>query len=421
MKAEKLFNKNFVIIGIGQFISMFGNSMQRFAFSLYILDLTGSAAVFSLIISLSILPAIFLAPIGGALADRMSKKRMMVFLDFCCTIILSFFAVFIYGNDQQILWIGILIFTLSIINSVYEPTVRASIPSVIAPEHYTAGNSMISQISALTMLLGPISAGFLYGIFGLKAILFINLSSFLVSGVMELFLTIPFEKAEMTASPIVTYAKDIEATLKFLSRDKPFVLYILFIAAGLNLFMTPLYTVGVPYVEKIILDVSDQLYGISEGILGIGMIVGAIFSTTVAKYNPFEKLHRLFIFMAVGILGMGLCLTPWVLGSDQTHLIAYGWFTFSGFILMFFVANVNIQSLTFIQLQIPQNLMGKTMALTTALSTAFMPIGQILFGQLYDQLNSGLVGIYLIITGLTFGVAKILHYMNDCRLETKQA
>ncbi|PKM71077.1 MAG: hypothetical protein CVU92_10310, partial [Firmicutes bacterium HGW-Firmicutes-17] len=94
---------------------------------------------------------------------------------------------------------------------------------------------------------------------------------------------------------------------------------------------------------------------------------------------------------------------------------------FSGFILMFFVANVNIQSLTFIQLQIPQNLMGKTMALTTALSTAFMPIGQILFGQLYDQLNSGLVGIYLIITGLTFGVAKILHYMNDCRLETKQA
>ncbi len=421
MKAEKLFNKNFVIIGIGQFISMFGNSMQRFAFSLYILDLTGSAAVFSLIISLSILPAIFLAPIGGAIADRMSKKRMMVVLDFCCTIIIAFFAAFIYGNDQQILWIGILIFVLSIINSVYEPTVRASIPSVIAPEHYNAGNSMISQISALTMLLGPISAGFLYGILGLKVILIINMISFFVSGVMELFLTIPFKKSKMNASPLVTYAKDIKATLRFLSRDKPFVLYILFIAAGINLFMTPLYTVGVPYVEKIILGVSDQLYGISEGILGIGMIVGAIFSTTVAKYNPFEKLHRLFIFMGVGILGMGLCLTPWVLNSDPTHLTAYSWFTIFGFILMFFVANVNIQSLTFIQLQVPQNLMGKTMALTTALATAFMPIGQILFGQLYDQLNSGLVGIYLIITGLTFGVAKILHHMNDCRLDTEQA
>jgi len=65
--------------------------------------------------------------------------------------------------------------------------------------------------------------------------------------------------------------------------------------------------------------------------------------------------------------------------------------------------------------------MGKTMTLTTALSTAFMPIGQIIFGQLYDKLSSGLFGIYLIITALTFGVAKILQYMNDCRFDTEQA
>ncbi|WP_303871102.1 hypothetical protein [Acetobacterium wieringae] len=78
---------------------------------------------------------------------------------------------------------------------------------------------------------------------------------------------------------------------------------------------------------------------------------------------------------------------------------------------MFFIANINIQSLPFIQLQVPQYLMGKTMALTTV----FIPIG-----QLFDQLNSGFVGIYLIITGLTFGMVKIIKYMNVCRLETKQ-
>lgn len=88
---------------------------------------------------------------------------------------------------------------------------------------------------------------------------------------------------------------------------------------------------------------------------------------------------------------------------------------------MFFVANVNIQSLTFIQQQVPPNLMGKTMTLTTALSTAFMPIGQVLFGQIYDKLSSGLIGIYLLIMGVTFGFAKIIHHMNNCRIETKQA
>ncbi|MBC3889534.1 MFS transporter [Acetobacterium paludosum] len=409
MEATKLFNKNFTLIGIGQLISMFGNSLQRFAFSLYILDLTGSAALFSLIISLAILPTIILAPIGGAIADRMSKKRIMVVLDFCCAMIIGFFTVFIYGHNNQILWIGMLIFALSTVNSIYEPTVRASIPSVIPKEHYNAGNSMVSQISALTMLLGPISAGFLYGFFGLQVILVINMVSFFVAGVMELFLLIPFKKTKMEASPIVTYISDIKSTLVFLSRDKPFVLYLLFIAAGINLFMTPLYTVGVPYVEKIVLGVSNQLYGTSEAILGIGMIVGAMLSTTIAKYNPFEKLHRLFVFMGLGILGMGLCLTPWILGSTIT---AYGLFTFFGFILMFFVANVNIQSLTFIQQQVPPNLMGKTMALTSALSTAFMPIGQVLFGQLYDKLSSGLIGIYILVMILSLGFAKIIYRMN---------
>jgi len=123
------------IIIIGQLISMFGNAIQRFAFSLYILELTGSAALFSLIISLAILPSIFLAPIGGAIADRMNKGRIMVALDFCCSIIMGGFAVFIYGNDNQILWVAILMFVLSTINSIYEPTVRASIPSVVSKEH----------------------------------------------------------------------------------------------------------------------------------------------------------------------------------------------------------------------------------------------------------------------------------------------
>ncbi len=421
MKENQLFNKNFIIIGIGQFISMFGNSMQRFAFSLYILDLTGSAALFALIISIAIIPTIILAPIGGAIADRASKKRIMILLDFCCAAIIGISSIFIYGNPHQILGIGVLIFVLSTINSIYEPTVRASIPSVIAKEHYTAGNSMVSQISALTMLLGPISAGFLYGFYGLQTILIINMLSFLISAIMELFLTIPFEKTKMESSPIVTYLNDIKATLKFLYYDRPLVLSFLFICSGINLFMTPLYTVGVPYVEKVTMGISNELYGISEAILGIGMIFGALLSPLIARRNPFEKIHRLFLLMGIGILGMGFCLTPWLMDNSPTHLAAYGLFTFFGFILMFFVANVNIQALTFIQLQVPQNQMGKTMALTTALSTIFMPVGQIIFGQLYDRLNSELIIIYILVTALTFGLAKIIHHLNNSCLDVKQA
>lgn len=90
----KLLNKNFTIMVVGQFISLFGNSLQRFALSLLILDMTGSAAIFSFIIALTFLPQIFIAPFGGAIADRINKQKIMVFLDSFSGLFLLFFCYF---------------------------------------------------------------------------------------------------------------------------------------------------------------------------------------------------------------------------------------------------------------------------------------------------------------------------------------
>ena len=57
-------NKNFLIIVIGQIISLFGNAIQRFSMSLYLLEFTGSAAVFSQILAISTIPYIIFAPIA---------------------------------------------------------------------------------------------------------------------------------------------------------------------------------------------------------------------------------------------------------------------------------------------------------------------------------------------------------------------
>ena len=68
-------NKNFVIIVIGQIISLFGNAIQRFSMSLYLLEFTGSAAVFSQILAISTIPYIIFAPIAGKLSDSVNRKK----------------------------------------------------------------------------------------------------------------------------------------------------------------------------------------------------------------------------------------------------------------------------------------------------------------------------------------------------------
>ena len=79
---RKIFTRNFTFITIGQAVSMFGTAILKFTISLYILDITGSAAVFGTVTAISLIPQFFLSPLGGVLADRKNKRNMMVALDF---------------------------------------------------------------------------------------------------------------------------------------------------------------------------------------------------------------------------------------------------------------------------------------------------------------------------------------------------
>ena len=69
---QRLFTKNFALLVLGQASSLFGNYILRLALSMYVLEATGSAAVFAGILSAATVPTILLSPLGGVLADRKS-------------------------------------------------------------------------------------------------------------------------------------------------------------------------------------------------------------------------------------------------------------------------------------------------------------------------------------------------------------
>lgn len=67
---EKLFNRNFSFLILGQVSSLLGNLTLKFALSMYILEQTGSASLFAGLLAASMVPTILLSPFGGVLADR---------------------------------------------------------------------------------------------------------------------------------------------------------------------------------------------------------------------------------------------------------------------------------------------------------------------------------------------------------------
>lgn len=407
----KLFHKNFTLLIIGQFISLFGNSLQRFSLSLLILDLTGSAAVFSLILAITFLPQIFIAPFGGAIADRFSKQKIMVFLDlFSGVFLLLFTLLFFRHSSVSMLTVAVLMCLLSIIQSIYEPSVRAAIPAVTSPKYFNQANSAVSVVTSLTALSGPVAAGFLYGLSGVLPIFIINIISFLCSAIMELFLVIPDTKKKENISAAV-FLSDLRQTFSYLTKEKPVILQMIFLSCSFNLFLTPIYTVGFPFVEKIILGVSNELYGISEGFAGAGMIAGALLTGFFSKKMPFTKLYVYFTEIIFLVLGMGFCTLPFLLKISGASYLPYVLFTAFGFLFAVLTAIINILCMTYMQFEIPIAFMGKSMALITALSTALMPVGQIVFGGLYDMFSSAVWILYLIVAIICTLLTVVTYYL----------
>ena len=81
MKKTEWLNRNFVFLLLGQISSLIGNGTLKFALAMYVLERTGSAAVFAGMLSAAMLPTIVLSPFGGVLADRMNRRTLMIALD----------------------------------------------------------------------------------------------------------------------------------------------------------------------------------------------------------------------------------------------------------------------------------------------------------------------------------------------------
>ena len=375
---SRLFQRDFTIMILGQIISLFGNAILRFSLSLYVLEVTGSAAVFGTILAVSMIPTVLLSPFGGVLADRLPKQKIMTILDFV-TAGLSVFYDAVYGSAGNLAAVTIFMILLTLIQAFYQPSVQASIPLLASQEQLMAANGIVMQVQALAGLLGPILAGMLYGIGGVKPILAARAVCFFLSAVMELFLRIPHEKREADGSPVRMALLDLKGAVTYLIRENTCLFKLLIVVAGINLFLSALFIIGLPYLVKIYLGMSAQAYGFAEAAMGMGSILGGLVSGLAGKKIPFKHSHYF-------LLGTPLLLIPviLILLFQAPGKMIYAVLLFSVMIGMGFAALFTIAAQTFIQKSTPVHMLGKVGAFVSTICVCALPIGQAMYGGLFE-------------------------------------
>ena len=236
---KKITSKNFILVVIGQIISLFGNAILRFALPLYLLQETGSAALFGLISACSFIPMIVLSPIGGIIADRVNKRNIMVALDYS-TAGVTLALTLLLGHMNIVVLLLVSMVFLYGIQGAYQPTVQASIPALVPEDKLMTGNAIINMINSLSSLLGPILGGILFAFHGLTPILVVSILCFIFSATMELFIKIPFTKLQSNGNVIKIGLADFKESFPFIKVEQPNVWKVSLVVASINLFISAL-------------------------------------------------------------------------------------------------------------------------------------------------------------------------------------
>lgn len=405
------FSRNFQIMLVGQIITLFGSAILRFALSLYILDLTGSAEIFATLLAVSTIPTIFLSPIGGAIADRMNRRNLMVYFDFINGIVVSVLAVFLYSGQSSIVLIGVVMTVLSIVSTFYHPTVQASIPVLVENDHLLKANGLVSGVTALTNFAGPVIGGLLYAVSGINAIVVVTCVSFFLSAIILLFLHIPYEKGAKTAGAIKAILLDLKEGLAYVGKGNPFLLKIIIIAAAMNLFITPLFLVGIPYMIKIVMGMKDSYFGFTQGGISLSMIIAAVAISALSSKLRVNNLYLWFVGSGLFIVPMAVTIHPQLVVPGQAGIIPYLLFSLCTMVVMFIITIINIFIMTMLQKETPNHLLGKVMAILTAISTCAVPIGQILFGSLIEWLANAVYAVVVGVAVITILIALVTKYL----------
>lgn len=378
---KTLFSRSFTLMLLGQIVSLLGNAMVRFALSLYVLDLTGSAAVFGGALAMSMIPTILLSPLGGVLADRVPRQRIMYVLDFITAVAVWNFGVF--GQNGSPLPPTLLLLALSAIQACYQPSVLSSLPLLVPQKELTRANALVTQVAALSSLLGPVLGGALYGFWGMGPICLVSAGCFLASAVMECFLRIPFVPASGQGGPGAALA-DLRQAGRFLSCSG--LLPLLGVIAGMNLFLSSLYMVGLPYFVKVTLGLSSQLYSLVEAAMGLGTVLGAVLTGALGDRLAFSRSWRYLLLAILSPAAMipAVTVISIPMGSWLVLLL-------SALLGMTCAGVFSILAQTYFQTVTPSPLLGKVGSFVTAVATCAMPLGQGLYGLLLDRLPPWIV------------------------------
>jgi len=175
-------NRAFRTLWLGQVVSQMGDWFDTIAVYTLALRLTGSSRSVALIMVARFLPSVVMGPLSGVVADRFSRRSIMILSDMMRALVVLGF-LFVRRPDQMWLVYAITVLQLGF-SSFFEPAKTAAIPSIVSDRELLPANAIASVTWSVMLTLGAAIGGFVTGFFGTNVAFVLDSLTFIASAIL---------------------------------------------------------------------------------------------------------------------------------------------------------------------------------------------------------------------------------------------
>jgi len=369
--VRALRHRNFQLFFAGQLISLIGTWMQTVAQSWLVYRLTGSTLLLGTVGFASQFPVFLVAPIGGAVADRSKRYRVVIATQTASMLLAFILAILTLSHHIQVWQIMVLAAGLGIVNAFDIPARQAFLMDMVGREDLMNAIALNSSMFNGARIIGPAVAGVVVAWVGEGWCFFANAVSYIavIAGLLMMKITHPVNLAK-EGSPL----EHILAGFRFAAQTAP-IRAILLLLGLVSLVGMP-YSVLMPVFASEILHGGARELGLLMGATGIGALLGA-----------------LSLASRVGVKGLGKLIAACA-GGFGMSLIAFAfskifWLSLIllvpvGFTMMVQMASSN----TLLQSMVPDQMRGRVIALYTMMFMGVAPFGAFFAGALAHRIGA---------------------------------
>lgn len=385
MGKNKKWKSQFIVVALGQAISMLGSQGVQFALIWWLAEKTSSPLMLGISGIVAYLPMSLFSPIAGIAADRYNRKFISIFSDMTMGMIALIYAVLLFFLDLPVWTVFVMLCVRGIGSTFQQPAIQSIIPQLVPKDQLVKTNGWMQLLNSGSFLLGPVIGASLYAIFPMSVVLMSDVVGAILASVALAVVKIP--KLEKTENEKQRFVTEIKEGLQVFREDKK--LFYIVIAEALCMFFYAPLSSFYPLMTSDYFDLSAMYGSAVELSFAIGMIVSSLLFSSVLKVE--RKIRVSFI----GLLGMGIASV--ICGVIPPVYI--GGFFFAASCMCLGVAeNVHTIPLTaYIQETVAPKKMGRAFSVLTLISSVPMPVGLLFSSPIAEKVG---VNVWFFISGL---------------------